>query len=118
MIEEPFRKELRLDIVTRTIYVDVQETCYMHGVQWGHMTTAAAASPKKIPSTSTSSSHGGGGGGGVVSTASPVTTKDSIKTETGVSVSGSEFNSTDEPLPWLFMGTWPWQQTPPWAIED
>ena len=26
MIEEPFRRALRLDIVTRTIYADVQET--------------------------------------------------------------------------------------------
>jgi hypothetical protein len=29
MIEEPFRRALRLDIVTRTIYADVQETTYM-----------------------------------------------------------------------------------------
>jgi hypothetical protein len=29
MIEEPFRRSLRLDIVTRTIYADVQETTYM-----------------------------------------------------------------------------------------
>eukprot|EP00615_Pteridomonas_danica_P015512 CAMPEP_0114407956 /NCGR_PEP_ID=MMETSP0102-20121206/22331_1 /TAXON_ID=38822 ORGANISM="Pteridomonas danica, Strain PT" /NCGR_SAMPLE_ID=MMETSP0102 /ASSEMBLY_ACC=CAM_ASM_000212 /LENGTH=90 /DNA_ID=CAMNT_0001574683 /DNA_START=425 /DNA_END=694 /DNA_ORIENTATION=+ len=36
MIEEPFRKELRLDIVTQTIYADVQETCFMHGVEWGN----------------------------------------------------------------------------------
>jgi len=98
MIEEPFRRSLRLDIITRTIYADVQETTYVP--EWAKRSPldraeadeakrAAEARLLAAASGKAGGDAGGGGGGGGASGGST----------SGSSTSGTATAPSSEPPP-------------------